>query len=127
VAEGFVREIKEETGLEVADVGPLVAVIQLLTAEHAPDSVTFVFEPAKWTGELAPHDPDRTTKRASFVPVQEAADRLTKLPWGLSDPAVHRLRGGPPGGVWTYSWDGAGPWEGTGGPAQLVTGPAWIE
>lgn len=122
LADALVREIREETGLSVAGYLPLIAVLQLITNASAPDWFTFIFEPAKWSGELSPNDPDRTTKSAAFVPPRTAIAHLEDLPWGLSDPIVHRLQGGPTGGVWTYAWEGTGPYDGP-GPARLISEP----
>lgn len=122
ITQALVREVHEETGLLIRGAAPLVAVIHMVTAEDAADSVTFVYEPTHWVGDLAPNDPDQATKQAAFVPVQDAAERLSGLAWGNSEPIVRRLLGGPAGGVWTYGWDGPNSWEGT-GPARLIVRP----
>jgi 8-oxo-dGTP diphosphatase len=117
------RELREETGVIVETTGPIAAMIWLRTAEGFPDWVTFVCEPDRWGGDLHVSDPDGVTLEATFVEVDEAADRLLGLRWGLSEPIVARLRGvAPLGSIWTYRWDGAGPW-GSGGPAELISGP----
>lgn len=112
----------EETGLTVVGHGPVAAVLHVLTSVDAPDSITFVFEPTTWTGDIRPNDPDGVTKTAAFVPVEEAARLLTDLPWGLSEPIVRRLQGEAPGEVWAYAWPGAGPGEGAGQARRIVTG-----
>ena len=123
IDETLVREVAEETGLSLGGSVTVVAVIWLRTAEGAPDWITFLCAPGDWRGELRPDDPDGVTLRAAFVPPAQAIERLSTLPWGLSEPIVHSLEGGPPGGVWTYRWNGEGPWDGN-GPATLIHGPA---
>jgi ADP-ribose pyrophosphatase YjhB (NUDIX family) len=123
VADALVREFAEETGLKIEPNLALVAVIQLITARDAPDSVTFVMRVKKWRGDLSPDDPDRVTKRAEFVHLSEAVSRLEDLPWGLSAPIVrHLIENKDSPAVWTYEWDGIGPYE---EPirARLVRGP----
>jgi 8-oxo-dGTP pyrophosphatase MutT (NUDIX family) len=122
IADTLAREVREETGLEITGHAPVAAVIWLRTSEGSPDWVTFVCEPRAWEGALSVQDPDGVTIQASLVQVEEAANLLRGLRWGLGEPIVQRLQGAPLGCVWTYLWDGHGPWDG-GGPARLVTGP----
>ena len=119
INEALIREVKEETGLDVEGSQTVAAVIWLRTSEGFPDWVTFVCEPTSWDGELAVQDPDGVTLHAAFVPVEEATKLLGDLHRGLGDPIVQRLRGAPAGSVWNYRWNGEGPWDG-GGPAQLI-------
>jgi 8-oxo-dGTP diphosphatase len=126
VAVALAREVREETGLQISGHPKIVALIELLTDEGSADSLTFVLEPASWSGGVAPNDPDGSTVRAGFVPVGEAIHRLQSLPWGLSEPIVRHLRGLSAGGVWAYRWRGASPWDG-GGPAELLLGPDVLE
>jgi 8-oxo-dGTP diphosphatase len=123
VMDALIREIREETGLHLDGPAPVTALIWQRTMNGAPDWVTVVFEPTRWRGELNIDDPDGVTLQAAFLPVREAIARLNELRWGLSEPIVRRLEGAAPGGVWTYRWNGAGPWD-TDGPAELVSGPA---
>jgi ADP-ribose pyrophosphatase YjhB (NUDIX family) len=122
IEEALGREVAEETGLTLFGPAAVVAVIWLCTQDGSPDWVTFVCEPRRWSGELRPADPDGVTIRAALVPPSDAIERLAGLRWGMSDAIVHRLDGGRPGGIWTYRWNGAGPWDGN-GPATLVAAP----
>ncbi len=123
VTDALIREIREETGLRLDGPLPVVAVIWQRTMDGAPDWLTLLCEPTAWQGDLDVDDPDGVTLQAAFLPLEEAIAQLNELRWGLSEPIVRRLQGAPPGGVWTYRWNGAGPWE-TDGPAELVSGPA---
>jgi 8-oxo-dGTP diphosphatase len=122
VSDAVVREVREETGIVVVGRLSLATVIQLIPTESPISWITLVLEATRWQGELAPDDPDGSTKRAAFVPRAIAIERLDALPWGLSQPITRRLQGAPPGAVWTYRWPGEGPYQG-GGPAQLMVSP----
>jgi len=97
--------------------------IWLKTDEGAPDWLTFICEPAGWDGTIDMDDPDGVTLRAAFVPQGDAERRLLALRWGLGEPIVQRLRKAPLGSMWTYRWNGRGPWDGP-GPAVLLSGPS---
>jgi 8-oxo-dGTP diphosphatase len=125
ITDALAREVREEAGLDVIGSTSVVAMIWLETSDGGPPWVTSVCEPEGWRGDLTPDDPDGVTLGAAAVPLPDAIERLAALPWGLSAPIVHRLRGAPPGGVWVYRWPGAGPWDGN-GPAQLVRGPETV-
>jgi 8-oxo-dGTP pyrophosphatase MutT (NUDIX family) len=122
VEQGLAREVLEETGLTIGGPVQVSALIWLITADGATPWLTFLCEPGSHDGVLAPDDPDGVTLRASFVPVETAIQALGASPWGMSDATIGRLKGAPPGGIWTYSWDAATPWEGI-GPATLLSGP----
>lgn len=111
LATALIREVREEIGLHVYGPPVVAALIWLRTLEGFPDWATFVCEPKSWDGELNVHDPDGVTLRASFLPVEEATKLLGELHWG-SESIVQRLRGATLGSVWTYRWNGEGPWDG---------------
>jgi 8-oxo-dGTP pyrophosphatase MutT (NUDIX family) len=123
--DALARELREETGLRIEEVGALAALIWLRTSDGSPDWVTSVCEPPAWHGDVAVDDPDGVTLSAEFVPIDAASERLMGLRWGLGEPIVQRLRGAPLGSVWTYRWAGAGPWDGP-GPAKLLNRPAFV-
>ena len=123
LSDALMREIREETGLSIQGPGTIAAIIWLETSDGSPDQVTFVCEPPGSSGDLRVDDPDGVTLEAAFVDVGEATERLSSLRWGLGEPIVRRLEGAPAGAIWTYGWDGAGPWDGP-GPARLVRAPA---
>jgi ADP-ribose pyrophosphatase YjhB (NUDIX family) len=122
VEEGLAREVLEETGLAIGGHVQVSALIWLTTANDAPPWLTLLCEPESFDGGLSPDDPDRVTLRAAFVPVDAAIQALDASPWGLGHAIVARLGGASVGGIWTYTWNAATPWEGR-GPATLVSGP----
>jgi 8-oxo-dGTP diphosphatase len=95
VPAALAREVAEETGLTVRGPSPIAALIELITGDASPESMTFVLEPQSWRGQLAPDDPDGSTIRAEFVPVEEAIQLLEASPWGLAEPIVRALGGSP--------------------------------
>jgi ADP-ribose pyrophosphatase YjhB (NUDIX family) len=88
INEGLVREVLEETGLEVLELGPLALVVQ--TDNRNPElthrgsqylATVWVFEIEKWSGELAPRDPMGLVSEATFVALPEAIERLDTVSW----------------------------------------------
>ncbi len=83
VPEALVREVREETGLEIAYPRRLAFVRQVderrpvqLIDSRGPGigylATIWVFEVDGWRGELAPSDPDGVVSDARFVPRREA-------------------------------------------------------
>jgi ADP-ribose pyrophosphatase YjhB (NUDIX family) len=91
VPEGLEREVREETGLEIALPAPIAFVrqidnrqpIQLIGGRPGAGYLVtvWVFEVDDWSGELAAQDPDGFVKEARFVPVAEAAGLLRRTHW----------------------------------------------
>jgi ADP-ribose pyrophosphatase YjhB (NUDIX family) len=91
VSEGLVREVREETGLEIELPAPLAFVRQIDNRQPVqliggrPGSgylvTVWVFEAGSWSGELGAQDPDGFVREAQFVPVREAAERLRRTHW----------------------------------------------
>jgi 8-oxo-dGTP diphosphatase len=91
VPEGLVREVREETGLEIAVPAPLAFVrqidnrqpVQLVGGRPGAGYLVtvWVFEVENWTGDLGAQDPDGFVKEATFVPVGEAVERLRRTHW----------------------------------------------
>ncbi len=105
LTEALVREIREETGLEVTDPGQLLYVMQLDSPKESGGYVSFVAEVAGWQGELRVKDPDGYVFQARFLPLSKAIDRLTNhLPWRIMrEPIVAYLQGEVgPGTMWLY-------------------------
>ena len=98
------RELLEETGLTVGDVGSLAYVVQVQDQARAqlhdgrgsgPDHLwtTFVFEISTWTGDLEPRDPDGLVLDAVFLPVNEALRRIEEHPIPIMrEPSLSYLR-----------------------------------
>ncbi len=90
VPEALVREVREETGLEIDYPGRLAFVrqvderrpVRLIGGAGAGYLVTiWVFEVDGWRGELAPNDPDGVVSEARLVPLDEALELLRRTSW----------------------------------------------
>jgi 8-oxo-dGTP diphosphatase len=91
VPEALVREVREETGLEVEFPVPLALVrqvdnrqpVQLVGGRPGGGYLVtiWLFEVGDWSGELGAQDPDGFVTEAQFVPVPEAVDRLRRTHW----------------------------------------------
>ncbi|MGH3077747.1 MAG: NUDIX hydrolase [Gaiellaceae bacterium] len=92
VPEALVREVREETGLEIAGSGRLAFVRQVderrpvpLIESGGPGvgylATIWVFEVDDWRGELAPSDPDGVVSEARLVPRAEAIELLRRTHW----------------------------------------------
>ena len=92
VPEALVREVREETGLEIAGPERLAFVRQVderrlvpLTESRRPGvgylATIWVFEVDDWRGDLAPNDPDGVVSDARLVAVDEALVLLRRTPW----------------------------------------------
>ncbi len=113
--EAMVREVREETGLEVRDPGRLLYVKSSVDPSGDSSGTTFVFETGDWRGELGPADPDEAILDARFVAVEEAALLLRRLPWVMMrEPIIAHLRGEvDAGALWLYHHH-------PGGSAELI-------
>lgn len=104
LTEALVREVCEETGIKVTQVGQLVYVAQLDNPIERRHSITVVFEIRKWDGALHPADPDDVILQTRFLIDLEAVSKLQELPRRvMREPIVAYLRGETsPGSVWLY-------------------------
>jgi 8-oxo-dGTP diphosphatase len=109
--EAMVREVREETGLEVTDPGRLLYVTSYVDPSSGARGTTFVFEVRGWRGEIRPPDPHDSVRRARFVPVPEAIELLGQLPWRMMrEPILAHLRGeADAGALWQYRQEGDAP------------------
>jgi 8-oxo-dGTP diphosphatase len=121
VHEGLAREVREETGLEIA--GLRVAYIRQIDNRRAEQLhrsrgghgvgylvTVWVFEVQSWTGELEVRDPDGLVSEARFVPIAEAAGLLEQTHWLA--PAAAYLRGElEPGSLHLERWHEDGTME----------------
>lgn len=102
--ETLAREVKEETGLEVLSLGPLLYLLQIQYEPDAPTGLAFVFEVAAWKGEIR-RGLEPAILDVAFCPVSEAIRRLEEhLPYPrMREPIVAHLRGEvAAGAVWLY-------------------------
>src|SRR5687767_5508821 len=58
IPEALVRETREEAGIVVEELGPLALLSHIDRPDRGMQVVTAVFEVARWSGALAPADPD---------------------------------------------------------------------
>ena len=120
LSEALIREVREETGLPVVDIGPLAYVVQhdnrapvQLGRPVTGDLATaFVFEVETWTGTVRHDDPDGYVLKAEFVPVEWAVTTIRgQVPSVMFQPMASYLAGETsPGAVWHYrtNLDGSG-------------------
>ena len=104
--DALVREVREETGLEVLDPGRLIYITQWENVPENHQAIAFVFEVQRWRGELRPADPDGLVLEACFLPIDQVIANLQQVKWGiLTEPAIAYLRGeAAVGSVWIYRW-----------------------
>jgi 8-oxo-dGTP diphosphatase len=106
-----VREVREETGLEVLDPGRLLCLSSSVDPETDERATVYVFCVSAWRGDLCPPaDPNDPVEEAAFVPLAEAIARLDAHPWPLTrEPLVAHLRGEVgPGALWLYRLQAGG-------------------
>lgn len=127
LTEALAREVREETGLEIDQIGPLLYTVQLQNPTGQPtltgelpgpgqSSTAFVFEVTGWHGELRSDDPDELIRDIGFFSIRDAVERLEQHFWRvMREPVAAYLRGSTDAGaVWQYRRQ-------PGGAYQLVT------
>ena len=94
VLEAAVREVREETGIEVVTCGRLIYVMEYaMSRECSPGGLSLVFEVTEWSGE--PRVSEEGIVDARFVSVGEAISLLERhlLIPRMRDPVLAFLRG----------------------------------
>ncbi len=76
VSEALVREVREEAGVHVEEVGHLACVMQIDRPVHHAQTLAYFFEVAKWHGELGVHDPDNEVLAVELVSLVDVITRL---------------------------------------------------
>lgn len=73
-----IRELYEESGLEVLQVGRLAWVAQIYNGPDQPSFLVFAFEVTAWQGDITLEYEEKggSVRRAEFVPYAEACKRL---------------------------------------------------
>ncbi len=79
LSEAMVREVREESGLEVVDPGRLLYVVQHEKPTYGGPMIDFCFEVAGWLGEVARPDPEEILE-ARFAPPADAIALLQRAP-----------------------------------------------
>ena len=91
-SEALVREIREETGLEVAGIGRLAYLVQLDNREEGYQTLAVVYEVTEWSGRVGGDDPDTLIQAVEFVALEDAIRLIEQLPWRhMREPAVAYL------------------------------------
>jgi len=104
------REVREETGLDVLKIGPLLYAVHLIIPDTRVVGVALVFQIETWCGQLQPSNSPagavETILDAQFVPVEQAIQRLEQGLRFSSRPVIEYLCGNSsPGAVWIYRGD----------------------
>ncbi|WP_055534321.1 NUDIX domain-containing protein [Streptomyces graminilatus] len=122
LAEALVREVKEETGLNLTAVGQLAYLVNTTTNRY-PSTVVLTFDCTEWDGEIAVHDPDGKVTGAVLLPLDEAKSVLSSSTARRPEiePLLDYLDSLSAGRVWSYRDDlpiecqrpgtGPGRWE----------------
>ncbi|MET7489363.1 NUDIX hydrolase [Streptomyces sp. NPDC005538] len=108
LTEALVREVKEETGLDLTVVGPLAYLVNTTTARY-PSTLVATFDCAEWDGEIAVHDPDGKVTGAVLLPLDEAKSVLASSTATRPEiePLLDYLNRLSAGRVWSYRDDQA--------------------
>lgn len=106
----MVREVKEETGIDVTDLGRLLYVKAGVDPSGQRSSTTYVFEVQAWQGVLRPAAPEDPVIDARFLPLTEAIAALEQLPSiMMREPILAHLHGDVlPGALWLYHFHNGG-------------------
>jgi 8-oxo-dGTP diphosphatase len=116
VTDALARELREETGIELVDPGPLAFLAQVDDRLDGWFATVWTWDIARWTGELDVRDPDGLVLEAAWVPLTEALPLLERISW--QPLTVRYLRGEiEPGSLWLRRIhpDGREEWQGPSG------------
>jgi 8-oxo-dGTP diphosphatase len=81
VVDALVREVREETGIEVVEPGRLAFLAQVDDRKEGYFATVWTWEVASWRGEIAVADPDGFVLDAAWVPLEDATARLDLVSW----------------------------------------------
>ncbi|GAA2255782.1 NUDIX hydrolase [Kitasatospora cystarginea] len=106
LGEALIREVREETGLRLAAVGPLAYLVNTTTTRY-PSTVVLTFDCTDWDGEIAVRDPDGKVTGAVLLPLEEARRVLASSSASRPEiePLLEYLAGSAAGRVWSYRDD----------------------
>jgi 8-oxo-dGTP diphosphatase len=76
IVDALAREVREETGVEVAEDMQLAFTSQINRPKHTMQSIAFVYDIGKWHGNLQAQDPDDEVQNVELVSLTEAIHRL---------------------------------------------------
>jgi 8-oxo-dGTP diphosphatase len=116
VTETLVRELREETGIELLDPGRLAFLAQVDDRRDGWFATVWTWDVAAWTGELDVRDPDGIVLEAAWMLLSEALPLLEQISW--QPLTVRYLRGEvEAGSLWfrRVHADGREEWLGSSG------------
>lgn len=104
LSEALRREIREEAGIDVLEVGSVTYIEESRHADGGSTSIVFVFETERWIGAPKPDDPDCLITECRFFPMHEAVSLLQEIPYdAMREPLLAYLTGdSDPGALWEY-------------------------
>lgn len=104
LSEALTREVAEESGLDVSEIGALAYCTQIDHPARAAQTLAFAFPILRWSGTPASRDPDGEVIDVRWVAQSDAVTRLAAIGWrGMREPLVAYLSGAaPPGTLWQY-------------------------
>ncbi len=103
--DALIREVREETGLMVKEIGQIIYACQIIDRENERQLIAMIHEVTAWEGQLEINDPDSFILTAKFMPHDEAIECVgSGLDFApMRDPIVAYLRGDmAAGATWFY-------------------------
>ena len=104
ITEAVIREIKEETGFDVIEIGQLAYFMQVDNRQDEYQTLVFVFEIPEFDGVFSINDPDDVILGAEFLSLDEAIQKLDLLPWrSMKEPLIEYLKNSSKtANIWQY-------------------------
>ena len=104
ISEALVRELAEETGARVEAIGRLAYCMQIDHPARREQTIAYCFEIDGWSGTLQSADPDNEILSVALVPLRDAPQRLSSIPWlAVREPLLSYLYGDCSAGtLWFY-------------------------
>jgi 8-oxo-dGTP diphosphatase len=81
VTDALVREVREESGIAVLDIGALAFIVQVDERRDGWFATVWTWDVRKWEGTIAVEDPDGFVLEAAWVGVDDALERLEQISW----------------------------------------------
>jgi 8-oxo-dGTP diphosphatase len=81
VTDALGREVLEETGIAVVELGSLAFTVQVDDRREGYFATVWTWEVAAWEGEPEPRDPDGFVLEAGWMPLAEALEHLGRISW----------------------------------------------